>query len=213
MAKLNEVCTALGKAHKAKKEETTKLEKRRNEFFELATKKLENTNLAKVVIQVPEGVDPLAYAIKYHPGYRVVDVESVAGVGAVQLEEDPAFKKFVFINLDDGQVYQRNTTQPQPQLDDELIQKEDLDLWERITYIENYRWLSDLLYEAGMDVDDIEDYLTNGPYPAPRVLKQPEDIDPTDLKALEKYLVPSPISLRLETPRAATEEELDEANA
>lgn len=204
MDKLEEVCTKLGKAHKAQKEEKDNLENGRNEFFTLATETLEKTTLAKMVVEWPEGVDPLEYTSRYYPGWRAVKLVD----HKVQLEEDPALKKFVFVNPVDGKVYQRNAIQGQPQLDDELLREKDPDLWIRITDVENRAWLGNLLYEMNVEPDEIDEILIT--YDAPRVLKPADELDPEDLAAITDYLVPSPITLRLESPRKATDEELQE---
>lgn len=178
---LSQITTDLGSAHKSSKELEKKLKDCRAKFFEAVDEEiLSSETLARQTITVPEDVDPIAYIKQFHPGWK--EVESGPQEFTYIIEEDPAFKKFVYVNHDDGNVYRRNVSQAGPSLDNERLKEEDPDLWKRISDPKVQRV---------------------------RVLKDLETISNKDLKLMQEYFVPGPMTVKLDTPRKAKPDELD----
>ena len=84
------------------------------------------------------------YVKQFHPGWRVVDPGSKEFTYII--EEDPSFKKFVYVNHDDWNVYRRNVSQAGPSLDNERLKDEDPELWKRISVskVQRVRVLKDM---------------------------------------------------------------------
>jgi hypothetical protein len=178
---LSQITKDLGSTHKSSKELEKKLKDCRAKFFEAVDEQiLSSETLARQTITVPEDVEPEAYVKQFHPGWRVVDPGSKEHTYII--EEDPSFKKFVYVNHDDGNVYRRNVSQAGPSLDNERLKEEDPDLWKRISVSKVQRV---------------------------RVLKDMEEISNKDLAAMQEYFVPGPMTVKLDAPRKAKPDELD----
>src|ERR1035441_1194177 len=110
---LNQITKQLGSAHKKKSVAEKELKESRTKFFEAVDEEIIATEtLAQQTVEIPEGVESARVYIKqFYPGWRVVGDDLGEGVTTVLIEEDPAFKKFVYINRDDGNLYRRNVSQ------------------------------------------------------------------------------------------------------
>lgn len=216
---LIEITTNLGINHEVNKTAKKDLEQSRGEFFDAATKALEEGILAQRNVEAPRQTGGQrdiieTWIAKWHPGWRVVAIENTEDGYDVQLEEDPALKKFVFVNPDDEHVYQRNAIQGNPSVDDDLLKSEDPDLWERISNPVPYQGLEllrDFCEFMDIGYSDMMGWIkaVQSGTDWPRVLVDPEEISDEDLAKMQKYLVPGSISLRLESPRVAKPEELE----
>lgn len=206
----------LGINHEISKASKKDLESSRSEFFDIATKTLEEGSLAKRNITINdncgESVD--LYIEKWYPGWRMVKSKPIDDGFLVQIEEDPSLKKFVFINPSDGRVYQRNAIQGNPYLDDDKIKQRDPDLWERISNPIPYQNIDQLIefcefadipYEIMMGWVETK----QASYDWPRSLVDMDEMSDDDFNEIQKYLVPGSISLRLEPPRIAKSEDLE----
>lgn len=184
MSDLAVITTKLGSAHATSKKAEKELKESRSEFFVAVDDEIvENETLARQTISVPEGLDAEAYVKQFHPGWRVVDSGSKAHTYII--EEDPAFKKFVYVNHEDGNVYRRNVSQAGPSLDDDRLKEENPELWKRITEVKVV------------------------PRQRVRVLKDLETVSNKDLAEMQEYFVPGPMTVKLDAPRKAKPDELD----
>jgi hypothetical protein len=186
---LQQITKQLGSAHKKKSEGEKELKASRTQFFEAIDQEILSTQtLAQQTIPVPEvAVDQEAlihYVAVFYPGWQLGEVvPSVWADGLpleIIIEENPAFKKFVYVNSEDGNFYRRNVSQAGPSLDDERLKKEDPRLWHRITE------------------EKVE-----------RVLKDIDTLPDKDLAAMQEYFVPGSMTVKLDAPRKAKPDELD----
>lgn len=184
MADLAAITTKLGSAHATSKKAEKELKESRSEFFEAIDEEiLETETLARQTIVVPDELDETSYIKQFFPGWRLVDPGSKKNTYII--EEDPAFKKFVYVNHDDGQVYRRNVSQAGPSLDDDRLKAEDPELWEKITEVQIV------------------------PQQEVRVLKDLDTIPNAQLAAMQEYFVPGGMTVKLDAPRKAKPDELD----
>lgn len=183
---LEEVTSQLGLHYKEWKAAEKEKDKFKKEFFKLATEAVEDS-LAEQVVDVgyrgmPE-VDARNLLANGYPRWTVTDIRvSSDGYEAI-LKENPALKKFSFVNAD-GLMYERQVSVGSPIIDDEALQIQDPELYERITYV---------------------------PEPE-RVLRPLEELDADDLSALGQYIYDGKATVKLAAPRKAKTEELDEAS-
>lgn len=217
---LIDITLDLGINHEVSKTSKSELEKSRGEFFDAATQTLETGILAKRTVEAPKALgghrDLIeTWAERWHPGWRVIATDDSEDNPAVQLEEDPSLKKFTFVNPDDGKVYTRNAIQGNPSLDDEQLKLDDPDLWVRISNpvpypeldrLQEFCEFMDISYPDMMGWVQTKESGTDWP----RVLIPIEEMSNEDFAQIEKYLVPAPISLRLESPRKAKPEDISD---
>ena len=174
---LDTITKELGTRYEVSKTAAAELAAKKGDFYTaIDAEIIKTTTLAQQTITVPdaEEEDVVKHIKTFYPGWRYVEEHDDGGV---LIEEDPAFKKFVHVNPEDGKLYRRNISQEGPSLDDERLQQEDPALWKRITK------------------------------PA-RVLKPFYTVSNKDLAALQAYLVPGKMTVKLDAPRAAKPEEL-----
>jgi hypothetical protein len=182
---LQEITKQLGSAHKKKSEGEKELKKSRSEFFEAIDEEILSTEtLAQQTIVIPyaEEENVVTHIQTFYPGWQYVYENDD---GSVIIEEDPSFKKFVYINHDDGNLYRRNVSQSGPSLDDDRLKVENPKLWKRITQEEEV------------------------PAKVVRVLKDLETLPDKDLAAMQEYFVPGSMTVKLDAPRKAKPDELD----
>jgi hypothetical protein len=193
MSDLAAITTKLGSAHATSKKAEKELKESRSEFFVAIDDEIvENETLARQTIELPSDIPfpvneddqgVINYVKQFHPGWRLADVGSKENTYII--EEDPSFKKFVYVNRKDGQVYRRNVSQAGPSLDDERLKEENPELWKRIT-------------ESKVI-----------PRQVTRVLKDLETVSNKDLAEMQEYFVPGPMTVKLDAPRKAKPDELD----
>jgi hypothetical protein len=185
---LSQITKQLGSAHRAKSTAEKELKESRGKFFDAVDEEIVATEtLAQQTVGIPTDVESAeAYVRQFHPGWRIVGDEPEEGAETALIEEDPAFKKFVYVNHDDGYVYRRNVSQGGPSLDNERLKAENPKLWKRIT----------------------EERVQ--PATKVRVLKDLDtEISNDDLAAMQEYFVPGSMTVKLDAPRKAKPDELD----
>src|SRR4051812_18767479 len=130
---LEDTTSKLGEFHRKWKEAEKEKEKYKKQFFSEITEEVANEVVAQSVETVEAEDDEAAVRIseRRFRRHHVVDVrERADGDWDVVLEENPAFKPFVYVNPDDGQVYQRVVIDGSPYLDDDALREENPELWE-----------------------------------------------------------------------------------
>lgn len=222
-----------GLEYSAAKSSDKKMKQLQREFFDAATEMLSQQSLARKTVEVPEGANA-EWLEQHYPGWKVVSSirpgEEPDTWEAV-LEEDPAKLAFTYVNPDDHMVYARTTAQGTPMLDDERLRDEDPELWEQISdYPEPWLGLVqaaikdaleevevaglakvgrvDLLYKLNPGVLAANFLRDQG---VERALKPIDELTDEQLQAIQDYLVPAPVTVRLVPPRKAKQEELEEA--
>lgn len=160
----------------------------------------------------PDEID--AYVKKHYPAWRVV---SVTGHHAI-IEENPSLKKFRWVNPITEEVMGRDVVESGPILDDEALQVEDPELWEQITEWPEpwFTLVKDVIHtHTSLRWSDDAVASSAGKFLRSRGIKKviidPSRMSDEDLQAIQPYLSPGTVSVRLSPPRAAKEEELDNA--
>lgn len=193
MSKLADITKRLGAVHAKSKEAEKELKTSRSEFFDAVDEEILSTEtLAQQTITFPaklseqcedDAEDLITYVKRFYPGWRIAETDTKKHTCII--EEDPSFKKFVYVNHEDGKVYRRNVAQGGPSLDDDRLKTEDPKLWERITEVKVI------------------------PQQETRILKELETLPDQDFSAIQEYLVPGPMTVKLDAPRKAKPNELD----
>jgi hypothetical protein len=157
MKKLSTITTKLGKDHKLQKKYKKNLEADRKEFFAAVDREIAKQPLARRTFDLNQTQEQLdEWVLRFNPGWRIVEIDH----GKVIIEEDPTLKKFSFVNEKDGQVYTRGIVEEAPSLDDEKLQADHPDVWEKLT--EPKRVLMDLSQADPADLAIMEKYLVPG---------------------------------------------------
>ena len=209
--RLEEITRALG-VDKTKFDELDReLKARRLEFFDTLNQFLESTARPIKVIGEDEEIPP-GWRLKYESD------------GKRQIEEDPSWMRYSFINEIDGMVYQRSISQGAPELDDERLLRERPDVYERVTEIENLDTFIDLV-EWALDWTDYDCDVCNWTKSneaiadivrkfaqanrLPRRVKPLEKLSSEDFNILQDYLIPGKLSARLLGPRPVKPEDYE----
>jgi hypothetical protein len=221
MRTLDAITEDFGDTYATVKDVTKEKTLLQNEFFAAATAELETRQLARKTVMFDieryGATNMTEWVTIYHPGWRFIEVNDQD----LLIEEDPALLSFTYVNKIDKTVYGRDTVRQSPQLDDERLREEDPDLWQEISSWPE-PWYS-LVYGAMKtarycnDVDDVflndadmqlavETYLRHEK--VQRVLRPIDELDDEQIEALQEYLVPGSVSVKLRPPREAKEEEL-----
>jgi hypothetical protein len=127
---LDTITKELGTRYAVKKTAEAQLAEKKGEFYKaIDAEILETETLAQQTVGYTG--DPADHIKVFYPGWRIVSSDPEDNTAVI--EEDPAFKKFVHVNVEDGKLYRRNISQEGPSLDDERLQAEDPALWKRLT--------------------------------------------------------------------------------
>lgn len=184
MSDLGGVSQRLGKVYKAWKNSEKMKDEVKKEFFAAVTEELKDSVPAQAVeeIEAASEEEVLRIAQRRFVRHTVISHEQVQpGTWKIVLEEDPTLRPYTYVNKEDGMVYQRIVSEGSPVLDDEAIQDENPELWQRITKEVTSRELIPL-----------------------------EEMSEEDVSLLQPYIsMPKP-QVRLGAPRAAKSEELDD---
>lgn len=175
MRPVEEVVAELGAAYDQWKSGEKSKNDLKDEFFKLASQAVQGQERAYKVV-VLEGISPgqaELLAVKYHPGWKVVNTYQENGGSKVVLEEDPDFMPYSFEH--EGRVFQRQIVAGSPLLDDERLQEEDPELWEEVTFI---------------------------PEPE-RQLRPLDELDPETLARLQTYMYEGKPTVKFPAPRAS----------
>lgn len=216
-----DITKKFGEAYARSKDWDAAKENGRKRFFQAATQELEKKRLPRKTVEVPKDQDVLEFIKIYHPGWRVL-VDSVKVMNHVVIERDPALMKYSFINPEDNMVYGRTYSESGPMLDEEKLQQDDPDLWLAISEYdpasiaftkaamqEALSWTHAELTNSFLD-KIIDDFLTDR---LSRVVKNPSTWTTEQSTAVQKYMVPGPVSVRLVSPRPAKAEDREEVDS
>lgn len=216
---LTYITEELGKWHATSKESKKELDKRKDEFFDAITDHLNvnKSSLSSRTVLYPHDLVDISkveeWVKTYHPGWVMVS-HTLRDYGIVlQIQEDPAFKKFVYINPRDKKVYQRNVVQDPTYLDTDKLKEDHPDVWLKITEPIEHPGedlllefcTGDLHYAAKAWIEQRKKSVD-----WPRNLVDLENVTDQDLSVVGEYMIPGKLKLRLESPRKATTDELEE---
>jgi hypothetical protein len=208
---LNQICDDLCDAYFIKKDAEREQAQLRVEFFDKATEESASLPLARKVLlkytNDPEQVQ------KYNPGWCILDTKKAKGGWKFSLEEDPAFKEYVYIirhGNDFGYHIKRSIVSGSLVLDDECLRDEWPELWHRITEQPLHSILVNLATECGVDDPDqiAAEFATDSLLP--RNLLPLESLDDELRHKIKPYLYEAPPTVKLLIRKAKKEELSDE---
>lgn len=184
--KINAVTKRLFGHYNAKKERENKQKLNQQEFFDLLTELVQETQtLARKTVEIPEywRGNPQKYVAQWYPDWVIVDYvcseddEDDDLVVAAIIEEDPACKAATWVNEKIGTFFAKQVRVGQIMLDDEWMQEED-------------PWLYNDLLERVWQLKAMDEWTTE------------------QAVAAEKYIYRERSKPALQKPRPASPEEL-----
>lgn len=184
MSNLGDITSKLGEEYRAWKAHEKTKEAARKEFFSAVNQHLSGKRAEKLVeVAAPSEEQARQELERRYPAWSIDDMRvSSEGRYEAIIVENPEFQKFTFVNSEDGYVYGRSVSSGSIFLDEDRLQAENPELWERVTFV---------------------------PEPQ-RQLKSFDELSKEDLAALTDFMYEGKPSVRLLPPRKATEEELSE---
>lgn len=180
---LNQITSELGKNYKSWKQAEKSKNKAKDQFFAAVTQELEQDTPAQIIqtIKAKSDYEARDVAAKKYPTYIVLTLdEPEEGIFKVTLEEDVTMRPFIYVNAEDGMVYQRQVVEGSSLLDDDRLREENPRLWEEITHIPNEL-----------------------------VMKPLEDLSDSQLESLREFMYSGRPVVKLAAPRKAKPEELE----
>lgn len=209
MTDINKVTKRFGRAYERNVKAKNWLAKQQKALFAAFDADLVGRQTRQRSIQIPEGEDVNQYIKRYHPGWEYVTRSD----DWVVLRENPSLMSHSYTNIVDGQVYGRAQVTGTPSLDDDRLRQEDPDLWERITEMPEPWWslVHDVFARAHtywseelIDTMTIDHLQMHG---VQRTIKDLNTLSNRDLALVEEYIMPGPVSVRLNPPRKVKPEE------
>lgn len=218
MIDLQQVTTRFSKAYDKNKQARKWLDKQQTRMFQAFDETLTEQQLAQKTVQVPDEVIAEKWLTEHYPGWVTLHVTAGDdGVYAV-IQENPSLKKFRYVNPITKEVMGRDMVEGSPMLDDEALQTEDPELWEQIsTWPEPWYGLVKDTIRQFVSLPWSEDAIENAADDVlrargvKRVIMDPNDMSDYELSAIQPFITPGKVSVRLSPPREAKEEELDNA--
>lgn len=205
---------------KKKKDRRTGL---KEDFFDVAAERVANVLARKtVVIRDAESSENAEYEAKLlNPRWLVFATNGPVGDGPgiyhILMEEDPYFKPFSYVNRD-GIIFQKTIVDGTPWVDDEKLRRENIDLWRRVSRIDNHAFIHELLYHANIELDEIDDFIYDLELHYENavtrtIIPLAEIQDEADVAELANYIYPGKPTVKLLPPRKAKPEELTNGRA
>jgi hypothetical protein len=177
---VEEITKRYGEVHAQYDQLGKEKEELRSKFFKSIQFKEED--LARQSVWY-EGRNPEAYIAATYPAWEIIKLVGTGdGEWKIVIREKSEVKPFVFVNPKDGLVYQRGLAESAPQPNLEKIREFDYKLYKRITF---------------------------QPIP-PRELRPLNEISNEDWDAIQDFLDPAKLTPRMEKPRKAKPEEMNE---
>jgi hypothetical protein len=213
MTDLDTITQDFGLAYAGAKNSTTFKDSVQKAMFAAFTEAAKSGALAQRLIDNLSDLPNADYVERNFPGWRLVSTTQ-RDPRKIMIEEDPAYVKYTYINRIDGMVYGRTVAESGMSLDDVALREANPDLWKSISY-----WpepLEDILTDivdrfAGFPAEStelVEQILQD--FGIDRHIRPPGEWTSEQTEAVGDYMVPGKLTVRLITPRKATEEELGE---
>jgi hypothetical protein len=211
---LNEIryiCDDLCDAYFIKKDAEKEQAQLRVEFFDKATEENASQPLAHKTHF--SNTNDSEQVQKYNPGWRILDTKKVKDGWKFSLEEDPAFKEYVYVvkrSNDFGYHIKRSIVSGSLVLDDERLRDEWPELWYRITEQPLHSMLVNLATDCGVGNPDqiaTEFAIENS---LPRNLLPLESLNDELRHKIKPYLYEAPPTIKLLIRKAKKEELPDE---
>lgn len=210
---INELAADLAEVYYIEKDAKSEKEGLRVTFFQEATKTFEASDLARKTVEVPDDIsasDSFDYALRYNPGW-ILD-EKQPGVGkTVILLEDPNLKPHIEVIeipggitemkkgkevTHPGYVVTKSVRSGSAMIDDERMKNSDPALYDALFVPQGFKWISDMVYEAGVDGNDVDEHIDAFlPEDWPKVLR--DDLSSEEIESLKPYSFEGPKTLAL----------------
>lgn len=181
---LSEVLDKLDESYKGWKGGEKNKNKYKDEFFRMAVEALKEETLAEKVVEVKTQYQNRAIEIvgQRYPEWEIVSPRDNVrphpdkpGYYEVIIRENPYYKPFSIEH--NGKIFQRQIVAGSALLDDERLQEENPELWEKVTFVpEPERQLKDLDELDPTTLAELQEYMYQGKpqvkFPAPKVVKE-----------------------------------------
>jgi hypothetical protein len=183
LADIKEVTKEFGEAHAEEARWKSTKERLRKQFFDLLRLNIPTTQLAQTTIYY-DGTDPEQHVATLYPKYMIVDkrFDLATKEWRILLREDIDRKSWSYVNPVDGNVYSRTVAESAPEVDLERLKADHPSIYKSVTF---------------------------QPKPA-RQLKPLDKLTERQKATIMRYLKPPKLQDRMEKPRKAKAEELEE---
>jgi hypothetical protein len=179
---IESISAQFGKAHEQESYWKGQMEKLRKQFFDLLKVHIKPSELARQTIFY-EGDQPGHHVATLYPKWRIVTTRKIQGdEWQILIEEDPEKRSYTYLNPVDQQVYQRTVVESAPQVDLDKLKADHPSIYKSVTF---------------------------QPKP-PRELKSLDKLTDRQKDTLLNYLISPKLTNRMEKPRPAKPEELEE---
>lgn len=185
----------------------TDKDKLRKEFFESISNELSQKGLAQksVTVEANSLEEAQDLVEKQYPSWSIVSGNEAPGEYQYLLEENPEFLPFSIEH--DGYTWARQIRSGSVYIDDERLEKEDIDLWWEATEFPMEEFILCLLYEAQYPAEEVEPLIAvvAERFGLKRQIKSLESLDPETLAKLQKYMYEGKPSVALASPKKNNE--------
>lgn len=205
-----EIVADLAPAYKEWKGGEKSKNKLKEEFFEAITTKLANEELGEDIVLVEEAEsekDGQEWVEKRHPFHEVTDARKNPDGSGFEyiIRERPEFMTF-YVDYD-GYTYGRQVASGSLLLDDEALKDDNEELWFEVTEFPNEDFILNLVYEAGVDPENVEDFISKiaVKHGITRHIKSLGDLDSDLLAKIQPYIYEGKPVVKLPSPKKAKE--------
>lgn len=185
--------------------------KYKDEFFKLAVEALKDETQAEKVVEIRASNTVQAGEIigQRYPTWELDDIRKHPdreGYFEAIIRENPYYQSFSIDH--NGKTYQRQVISGSAMLDDERLQRDDPELWKKVSDFEHRATLENIIYECGIDGQEVAEKLDNlgEAYGLPRQLKPLEDLDPEVLAQLQEYMYEGKPTIKFPAPKKVKED-------
>jgi hypothetical protein len=221
MPDVHEIAASLGEVYFIAKDAKAEQEDLRLDFFAAAAKAHEAKGLAQKTVEVPSGVDAMAYAEQYYPGWKAIDVPHEHTLGEnphVMMVEDPDAKPWQEViqtpepvvdakgKEHPGYVVSKTIRSGSALVDDERLKTENPDLYYEITELPGFTLYADLVAQfTEWNQDELEMWLED--HGVERVMKSIKSLTLEQIDAIKPYVYEAPKSSVLNVRYAKEDEQ------
>jgi hypothetical protein len=201
---IEDVVGELSSAYFSAKTEGNKKDKLRLEFFELATKQQDEPAEKVVATKARSESDARHIIEQRYPAWTISEIRATDGEGGYWeaiIEENPELQPFSIEH--DGWIWERRIASGSIFVDDDRLGVDDPDLWKEVTDFEHREILENILYECGVDSEEVSAKLDalGEAYGLPRKLRPLEELEAHHYAALQDYIYEGKPKVTLAAPK------------
>lgn len=208
---LQDVTTELGETYDIWKDSEKLKDEYKEEFFGLVTDEVRSSVAKKTVkLAAKDAAEAEFLAARQNPRWIVEQVKGTKTKGfSVLLVENPLYVEFVYNNEELEKTFKRQVQDGSTVLDDEMLRKENPDLWLEVSEIPNLDTIEALFDEAFAHwniEESLRSYIQNQFPVSQRTLKPFSEMTPEQISALDRYIYQSKPVVKFPKPAKIKEE-------